>query len=272
MGRPATGTGNVAFFPRMNVLFANAPAAEDLDPAQRDVLARAAAEAREQAIVDVPKDSQSAAGYCNEGGRVVLASDSDVAALQDAVAPYLAALEQDPTTREAIAAIRTLAARTPDPDPVKACEPDQQPNDVPAPEDLAPWPVSDDPSPLDGRYRVEITDADLAAARVAESWWPENHGTYTWTIADGVMAYDQIAQNPLENPTETFHITVRGDQVMLMTPPADGSAPTNNNVIFIATWSREDDGTLRFSEMRPGLNTTPVDQVLWFAKQFTALQ
>ena len=268
VGRPAIGTGNVAFFPRMNVLFANDQAIGDLDTAQQDLLARAADEAREQAIADVPKDGPSAARYCIEGGRVVLASDKDVAALQQTAAPYLATLEEDPTTRDAIEAIRTIAGRTPDPQPVKACEPGPLVG-----EDLAPWPVSDSASPLDGRYRVEITDADLEAGDVPESEWSQNHGLYTWTIADGRMTYSAVADNPQRNPTEEFYLTVRGDQAMLMGRSAGGAAPNNRNVLWIGTWSRDDDGTVRFSDHRPGLDYLPqLAGVLWFAKEFTPLQ
>ena len=195
--RPATGTGNVAFFPRMNVLFANEQSIGNLSTAQRDVLDRAASEAREQAITDAPRDSFAATRYCAEGGRVVLASEADVAALQEAAAPYLATLEQDPATRDALTAIREIVADTADPDPVSACEPGPSNRaDLSKRADLAPWPVTSSPSPIDGRYRVEITDAVLEGAGVPESEWRENHGTYTWEIADGRMTSHVVAPNP----------------------------------------------------------------------------
>lgn len=260
------GTGNVAFFPRMNVLFANQQAASMLSTAQRDILARAAVEAREQTIADQPKDSASAAQFCANGGRVVLASNADVAALQQAVAPFLADLARDPATSDALRKIRVIAEGTAEPDPVQACEPGSV-------EDLAPWPVTNSPSPIDGRYRVEITDADLQAAGVPESGWAENHGTYTWVIANGRMSFHQAALNPLNNPTEEYYLTVRGQQAMLMHRPAGGSAPSHQDVLWIGTWSRDQDGTLRFSNPRPGLGIVPTfDEAAWFAKPFTPLQ
>lgn len=265
-GHVTTGTGNVAFFPRINVLFANQRAAGDLSTAQRDILTKAAVEARQQTIAHQPKDSVSAAQFCANGGRVVLASDADVAALQQTVAPYLATLAQDPATSDALRHIRTIAEAAAEPDPVQACEPGSV-------EDLEPWPVTNSPSPIDGRYRVQITDADLAAAAVPKSGWAENHGTYTWVIAAGRMSFHQVAPNPLRNPDEEFYLTLRGQQAMLMSRPADGSAPSHEDVLWIGTWSRDEDGTLRFSDPRPGLGILPaIDEAAWFAKPFIPLR
>lgn len=266
MGGYATGTGNVAFFPRMNVLFGNQEAFGELSQAQRDVLAQAAGLAQDQTIANQPRDSVAAAGYCANGGRVVLASAEDVAALQAAVAPYLETLAQDPTSRDALAEIRRIVGTTVDPDPVRACEPGSPG------ETFAPWPITDSASPIDGRYRVEITDADLEAAGVPEAEWLENHGTFTWNISAGQMTYHQQARNPLHNPSEEFYLSLSGEQAMLMSKPEDGSAPTANHVLWISGWSRDDAGTLEFHDYRPALGIAPSDRVLWFAKPFTHLQ
>lgn len=262
-----TATGNVAFFPRMNVLFANQGAAGSLGPAQREILTKAAVEAREQTIADQPTDAVSAARFCAIGGRVVLANDADVAALQQAAAPYLATLAQDPATSDALTKIRAIAEATPEADPVQACAPGPS-----SPQDLAPWPISNSPSPIDGRYRVEITDADLDAAGVPQGNWAENHGTYTWVIADGRMSSHVVAPNPQHNSGEDFYLTLRGQQAMLMSRRADRSEPTDRDVLWIGTWSRDQDGTLRFSDYRPGIAYAPPDRGIWFAKPFTPLQ
>ncbi len=266
IGEPVTGTGNVAFFPRMNVLFVNSQAAGKLSAAQHDVLSKAAVEAREQTITDGPRDAASAALYCANGGRVVLASDADVAALHAAAAPYLATLAKDPTVSDELTAMRDLAESTAEPDPVKACEPGAL-----AGQDLASWPVSDSASPIDGRYRVEVTDADLEAVRAPQEAWAENHGVFTWEIAKGRVTMHQVAANPLANPDDTYDIVVRGHKAMLMARPADGSAPTNRDVLWIGTWSRDDDGALRFTDYEPGLGALAQDRAQWFAHPFTPL-
>jgi C4-dicarboxylate-binding protein DctP len=266
-GYAATGTGNVAFFPRMNVLFANGEAIQDLSTAQRDVLAKAAVEAREQTIANQPQDSYSATQFCAMGGCVVLASDSDVAALRHAVEPYLDTLAEDPATAEALKELRSIAGSAGAGSPVRACDPGSAGG-----ADIAPWPVTDSASPIDGRYRVEITDADFDAAGVPQSGWAENHGTYTWEIGRGRMTSHVVAPNQQHNSGETFYLTVRERQAMLMSSPGDGSAPTREDVIWLATWTRDPNGTLRFSDYQPGLGRMPTDEVVWFAKPFTPLR
>jgi TRAP-type C4-dicarboxylate transport system substrate-binding protein len=266
-GQIRTATGNVAFFPRMNVLFANKRTADGLSAEQRGVLDRAAVEAREQTIATQPKDAAAAAEFCASGGRVVLADPADVAALQKAVAPYLATLAEDPTTSDALTGIGAIVKKTPEPDPVQACEPSGAQS-----ENLAPWPVTNGPSPIDGRYRVQISDADLQAAGMRRAAWPYNRGTYTWVIADGRMTSHQVAPDSPREGSEQEYVTVRGRQVMLMSLRKDGSAPTNHDVVLIATWSRGEDGTLTFSDCRRGLGSLPGDEATWCAKPFTALR
>jgi TRAP-type C4-dicarboxylate transport system substrate-binding protein len=121
LGRPAIGTGNVAFFPRMNVLVANSEALTQLTGDQRNLLDRAAAQALDTAIANVPQDAQAAAQYCQDGGQVVLATQAQREALRELVAPYVASLQEDPTTRDAIAGINDTLASDPASAPVAAC-------------------------------------------------------------------------------------------------------------------------------------------------------
>lgn len=267
MSMPAVGTGNMAFFPRMNVLFGNAEALDALTASQRDVLDRAAAEAREEAITSVPKDQSAAAAYCAAGGTVVLAGPEQVAALQAEVAPYLAELAQDPTTGQALEAVRALGERTAEEEPVRACQPA-----APVGREIEPWPITGGPSPIDGRYRVEITDDDLAAAGVPEEAWLQNHGTYTWQIKDGRMSHDQVAANEVREPHGEFNLPVRGDQAMLISLPPGGGDPTARQVIWVATWSLDPAGTLRFTDMRPGLGAGLPRDVIIFSKACTPLR
>ena len=265
LGRPAIGTGNVAFFPRMNVLFANSEALDRLIGEQRDLLDQAAAQALDTAIANVPQDPEAAAQYCQDGGQVVLATEAQREALRELVAPYVSSLQDDPTTRDAIAGIHDALTGDPASAPVEACG-------TPVTEQaLEPWPLASEPGPIDGRYRVEVTDDDLNALGATKAQREQTRGTYTWTIADGQMSFQQVADDTIAEPRDEFWISVRGDKAMIINKQA-GSHPTSANVLWVATWSVSPDGTLRFTRPEPGLNALPLDTALWFTEPFTPLR
>src|SRR4051794_8249037 len=110
-GKPVA-TGNVIFYPKFQVIFANADAFNRLSAAQRAVLRQAATAAQTKAIAEHPKEVDSATAYCADGGSIVLASDEQVAALEKAGQPVYDNLAQDPLNAELIAAIRELKAHT----------------------------------------------------------------------------------------------------------------------------------------------------------------
>ena len=265
------GTGNVTFFPRMNVLVANAEAMSGLTKAQQDIIRKAVEAAREPAQQAVTPDAEAARAFCAEGGRVVLASPAQLAALQQTVAPYLTQLSAEPVTATAIQAIKKTVAAVPATAPVAACGGG---NVAARPRPLEPWPVSTAATPLDGKYRAEVTDEMLKAAGAPETSWRENHGTYTWTISGGRMTFEQVAPNPLKNPTATFKFAVRGNKVMVLDQGDDSiGRPQARDVLFIATWHRAADGTLRFTDRIPGLDAVPVDdEAMWFISPFTPLK
>ena len=265
MGRPAIGTGNVAFFPRMNVLFANSTVMDRVTDDQRAVLVRAAAQAREAAIASVPGDAMAAAEYCQGGGQVVLATDSQRQGLRAKLAPYVESLEQDPTTRDAIARIRDAVAGAGTSTPVMPC------GAFPTDQALEPWPLSSAPGPFDGRYRVQVTDDDLISLGASVPQREQTHGTYTFEIANGQMSYEHVAENAIDDPRGEFWIATRGDKAMLMNKES-GSQPTRANVLWVATWTVTPDGTLRFTDGQPGLKAVPLETALWFTKALTLLR
>jgi TRAP-type C4-dicarboxylate transport system substrate-binding protein len=108
-------TGNVTLYPRFGTLFANSGVFDRLSHDQRAALLAAAKDMVDEAITQTPSEEAAARVHC-QTGRVVLASPSELGALRRAAQPVLAKLERDLQTRAAIAAIRSLAARTP-PDP-----------------------------------------------------------------------------------------------------------------------------------------------------------
>lgn len=107
-----TATGNVVFFPKYQVIFANAAAFEALSDEQRAVLREAGAAVQRKAIAEHPREADAAAAWCADYGAIVLASDEQVAAFEEAARPVFEQIEQDPVNAELIAAIRELKAST----------------------------------------------------------------------------------------------------------------------------------------------------------------
>jgi TRAP-type transport system periplasmic protein len=96
--RGAVLTGNVVFEPRPNVIFVNQHAFGSLTASQRNVLVRAAAQARAAGIYE-GNDSASVADLCRRGIKIVSASPADLAGLRAAVRPVYRTLESNPSTR-----------------------------------------------------------------------------------------------------------------------------------------------------------------------------
>jgi TRAP-type transport system periplasmic protein len=177
-----TATGNVIFFPKFQVLFANGPAFEKLSEAQRTVLREAAAATQAKAIAEHPSEVDAAAAWCADGGTVVMATAEQVAAFEAAAQPVFDKMEQDPLNAELIATIRELKANT-EPSPgAEACEPNIS---------LVPEPTESTQSwseglPPNGVWQVELTVDDFVRMgvlrSVAEAEWA---GTYTLTLKDG---------------------------------------------------------------------------------------
>jgi TRAP-type C4-dicarboxylate transport system substrate-binding protein len=118
-----TATGNVIFFAKFQVLFANGPAFEKLSEAQRAILHDAAIATQAKAIAEHPSEVEAATAWCASGGTVVMASKEQVAAFEVAAQPVFDMIAQNPLNVELIAAIRELKANT-EPSPgAQACGP-----------------------------------------------------------------------------------------------------------------------------------------------------
>ena len=238
-------TGNVTFFPKTNALAINARAYERLDADARSVLSEAAAATRDWAIATTPTDPERARSYCTRndatGRAIALASRSDVAALQAAVAPVYAEFERDAATKRMIARIRALKGRVGnEPGPPAPCR------------DKEAVIVSDAARPtaaLDGVYRFDVTAAELRAVGVAATEAIDAfEGVYTFTLAGGEYCFEQISPKP-QSPNPYF---VPGD---CGTYAVDGKRFFLN---FAAggpaewRWGRTGDGALEFAVVRSG--------------------
>ncbi len=232
----AIATGNVTLYPKVNSLVVNTDALARLTEEQRGILQEAATQTREWAIEALPTDEEAARTYCEQGGSIVLASESDLAALERAAAPVYADLERDAKTKRLIAEIRELKAEMPVTSNVDACSGDR---DEPI---SAPEPTGDAGQSIpDGIYRLEIADEDLRAGGVVDPGAiAENRGIFTWTLSQGKWHYEQRAANALHNPSDDGTYTVEGDGVTFVFPPG-GPPPSQFR------WSVGADGSLRFT-------------------------
>jgi len=178
-----TATGNVIFFPKFQVLFANGDAFERLSDAQRTTLRDAAAATQEKAVAEHPREAEAAAAWCADGGSIVLASDEQVAAFERAAQPVFDQIEQDPLNAELVAAIRALKAAT-EPSPgAEACGQEVAQR---IPESSAETDIWAEGVPPNGVWQAEMTVKDFVERgvmrSVAAAEWA---GVYTLTLQDG---------------------------------------------------------------------------------------
>jgi TRAP-type C4-dicarboxylate transport system substrate-binding protein len=120
--QPGTFTGNVTFYPRVDVFFINERIFASLSPEQQAAV-RSAAAATSQHVVDgIVPDADQAKTYCAEaGGSVALASEAQLAEFADALRPVAEAIERDPVTKDLIARIRAMPATPTNTAPIAAC-------------------------------------------------------------------------------------------------------------------------------------------------------
>ena len=174
-GRPIA-TGNVTFYPKYQVLFANGEAFASLSEAQQTILREAAAAARDNYLAERPSDITAGVTWCDQGYAIVLASDTQLAALVDAVQPVVDQIEADTANAEALAALRELKANTPPGTGVAAC------GEVAGADDGETWSTG---LPPNGVWQVELSEDDMAAMGLVPIDVTELAGTYTLTLNNG---------------------------------------------------------------------------------------
>ncbi len=182
-GRPAA-TGNVTFFPKYQVLFANGVAFEALSEEQRSILRQAAAAAQTKAIAERPGEVNAGSSWCADGGTIVLASDEQVAAFEKAAEPVFDLIKQDPFNAEMIVAINELKAKiAPSPGAEACASPVAQQIPVPG-TDTQVWSAG---LPPNGVWQVTLTNDDVIKLGVSKANAPEWSGVFTHTFKNGVF-------------------------------------------------------------------------------------
>ena len=189
----AFATGNVTFFPRTDVLVADAGVRERLRSDQWELLVDAAADTRAWAAGRQPSDFEAAADFCDRGGEIVAASDSQLAELQEAASGVTRWLREDPTTRRLVDEIARVVDDAPAESPVTEC------------------PGHDDPSTaLDGVYRARVRQGTLARAGANPTQIQENSGRWTWTLEKGTFTFHTESSHYLNKPDGSGRYTYDG--------------------------------------------------------------
>jgi len=118
----AIATGNLVLSSKFNTLVINSKVMDGLEEQDRQVLRDAAEGTRNWATGLLPSLALVAKTYCQDGGKVVLATQAQASAFRDATAAVYTELEMDAGTKALIATLRQLAANAPPDAPVEACD------------------------------------------------------------------------------------------------------------------------------------------------------
>jgi TRAP-type C4-dicarboxylate transport system substrate-binding protein len=180
-----TATGNVVFYPKINVLTLSA--AVQLTPEQRTILEEAAGATADWVLDSLPTDAESARTYCTEGGRIAGAKPAEIAALVTATRGVVEDLRADETTAALIDAITELAQEDPTPERVTSC----------------PEHEADRAGDLNGVYTFSATEEAIrAAGGTDQATIDEDTGDFTVTFDDGTWSMEQVySQGPSKGTT-----------------------------------------------------------------------
>lgn len=220
-------TANVNLWPRPLVLFMNHKAFDTLTSEQQTSLSRAAATAAPSTLALQKKgQSDATALLCRRGLSLLTATDSDLAALRQAVQPVYTQLEGDAQTSAAIEQITTM----------------RQQSDSTATPDAATCTGSGVQMPaalgqataIDGVYSYHTTVDELRAADPDPvDVIPENYGDFQTVFNRGLFTQAQ----PLGDKEAGTFSVVGNKLTMTVTQGSGGPAHDRPGEVFTYYWS-----------------------------------
>jgi TRAP-type C4-dicarboxylate transport system substrate-binding protein len=219
-------TGNVVYWPRPGVIFANAVAFEAMTSDQQALLREAAEEAFKASATHVPaSDARLVDELCARGLEITTAPDGAISDLRTAVQSVYDEIEMDASTRATINAIEALRASADAPLDAVEC-------DVAAATPSAASTILD--SPIVGTFTTSYTKDDLAASPYlydAGEVNDENWGELTITLEpNGRVGYTQT--NAIESSSASGRYSVEGDHIVMAFDAGDSRGDT-----FSGRWS-----------------------------------
>jgi len=228
--RSATVTGNLTLFPKINSLVINEDVFAALDESQQQTLRDAAAATRDWGVGLLRPAADDAAGFCADGGTVVLADAADLAAFQSAAEPVYAELEQDPQTKALIERIRDLGSRTATLAPVAACAPvEATPTSQPSTGEFP-----------EGVYRMQISEQDFLDVGINQILATDHTGVWTMTFqAEGSLTIQSVpSPEGAEEGSSVY--CVAGERVTIVVD-TDRCGDDSGLALFSAEWTLQDD-------------------------------
>ncbi|WP_456844682.1 TRAP transporter substrate-binding protein [Cellulomonas sp. P5_C6] len=242
-----TATGNVTFYPKVQVLVVNNTTYEALSRKDRDLLAAAADGTRTWVQANQPREADAAAAYCAKGGGIVEASDADLAALEAATRPVAEEIAGEPGNADVVAAIQERKDSLGVPDALAPC--------AAAPEPSA---GTADTAAVDGVYRTTLDTEDFTSAGIKDGA-SDAAGLYTITLDDGTFRIQYTSSTGGSDADDHGKLAVDGDKVTFIWTGL-------NNFTEEFTWARDDAGTMTLTSAGPG---DLFDEVIWTAYPWT---
>jgi TRAP-type transport system periplasmic protein len=229
----AVVVGNVVYYPKYHVLVANSASFERLSANQQNILREAASVIQKRAIAEHPKEIDAATAFCKDGaGDIVLASDEQVTAFEEAAQPIYALIEQDPKNAEFIAAIRELKANTQPAPGAEACKTATTQESSAPSSDTEGW---SEGLPPNGIWQAELTQADLIVAGLPKEKTSEVIGMAALTFQDGKFTFQTQMNGNHPGSCEGNYALVEDFVRMMYTNGCTGEVDD-------IQWRLEDDG------------------------------
>jgi TRAP-type C4-dicarboxylate transport system substrate-binding protein len=235
-------TGNLVFWPRPNIVFANAKWFDSLSADQQAQLRAAVAQTNQLAVTRLPGLAQEARdGFCAAGFPIKSASSQQLDALRQQLRPVVDEMSKDPGTKATIDAITALKDPSAEPYVIAPCGTAAS----------QPSPQSG-PTALDGTWKMTDTRDELASSPFLDdigSLNDGNWGDFTLTFANGTFSATQT--NPIDSSTGSGRFTVDGDTVTMAGD--DGSTFEFRWSIYKDTLTFKRDPTLPYAAPTPML-------------------
>jgi TRAP-type C4-dicarboxylate transport system substrate-binding protein len=223
---------NVNLWPQTLAVVGNRDAIAGLSEQQRGWLHQAVEDAAERSTALVDTDASSLEASCDVGARFALASQTDLAALEEAFAPVYAALQQDPATQAFIAQILEIKESTPSA-PSISIPSDCIGKDAEEASEQDAGGTGSAPAFLNGTYRWVLTEEDAEEVGDPETNYPHIN---TITLKDG-----HLEDGCFGAGGGTY--SVEGDRITFYSVEYDGYTTV--------TFSVDDDGSLHLTPVLP---------------------
>lgn len=254
-------TGNVIFFPKYQVLFANGTMFEKLTDEQRSILHEAAAATQKKAISEHPQDADNAAAWCADGGAIVLASDEQVASFENAAQPVFDEIAQDPLNAELIAAIRDLKEKT-EPSPgAQACGSVATQASSDSSLDIQVW---SEGFPPNGVWKAELSVDDFVNGGELRSNAELEAGLYTFIFQDAKAEFRFQGQESYSCKADSAVV----EDFVRFTYEADSPC---HDVADDIQWRLEDDG-LHFNFIATRNSSFLGNKILYETKPYQKIE